>query len=164
VAPLKPRLRLANALILLVLNYSNASTSLPKAIANPDWDFLAAILAIAAGLCAFAFTSGWAVARVLRLDRPGKASLMFGLGMNNNGTGLVLASLMLADHPDVMIPILFYNLVQHLVAGLADAALGRSDPPPADPAAAVRADSAQESDRAAESPFGPGRLGVQPRP
>jgi BASS family bile acid:Na+ symporter len=37
--------------------------------------------------------------------------------MNNNGTGLVLASLALASYPRVMIPIIFYNIVQHLVAG-----------------------------------------------
>ena len=45
---------------------------------------------------------------------------MFGLGMNNNGTGLVLASMALADHPGVLLPIIFYNLVQHLIAGLVD--------------------------------------------
>jgi BASS family bile acid:Na+ symporter len=45
---------------------------------------------------------------------------MFGLGMNNNGTGLVLVSMALADHPQVMLPIIFYNLVQHLVASLVD--------------------------------------------
>ena len=45
---------------------------------------------------------------------------MFGLGMNNNGTGLVMASLALADHPRVLLPIIVYNLVQHLVAGAAD--------------------------------------------
>jgi len=53
---------------------------------------------------------------------------MFGLGMNNNGTGLVLASLALADHPRVLLPILFYNLVQHLVAGGVDFALIRGAP------------------------------------
>jgi len=42
---------------------------------------------------------------------------MYGLGMNNNGTGLVLASLTLASYPRIMIPIIFYNIVQHLVAG-----------------------------------------------
>lgn len=44
-------------------------------------------------------------------------SLMYGLGMNNNGTGLVLASLVLSSYPRIMVPIIFYNLVQHLVAG-----------------------------------------------
>jgi BASS family bile acid:Na+ symporter len=51
---------------------------------------------------------------------------MFGLGMNNNGTGLVLASMALADHPRVMLPIIFYNLVQHLVAGCVDYTMSRS--------------------------------------
>ncbi|WP_198953797.1 hypothetical protein [Rhodopirellula sp. MGV] len=49
-----------------------------------------------------------------------KASLMFALGMNNNGTGLVLAGLTLANHPEVMLPIILYNLVQHLIAALVD--------------------------------------------
>ncbi len=50
---------------------------------------------------------------------------MFGLGMNNNGTGLVLASMALADHPQVLLPIIFYNLVQHLIAGTVDRFLFR---------------------------------------
>jgi len=40
--------------------------------------------------------------------------------MSNNGTGLVLASVTLADHAMVTLPIIFYNLVQHLVAGAVD--------------------------------------------
>jgi bile acid:Na+ symporter, BASS family len=59
-------------------------------------------------------------------------SLVFGLGMNNNGTGLVLASVALADHPQVpqvMLPIIFYNLVQHLVASIVDLALFKSRSP-----------------------------------
>jgi BASS family bile acid:Na+ symporter len=46
--------------------------------------------------------------------------------MNNNGTGLVLASMALADHPRVLLPVIFYNLVQHLVAGCVDRLLSRS--------------------------------------
>ncbi len=45
--------------------------------------------------------------------------------MNNNGTGLVLPTMALADHPQVMLPIIFYNLVQHLVAGGIDRVLSR---------------------------------------
>ncbi len=164
ISAIKPRLRLVNSVILLVLNYSNAAISLPKAIANPDWDFLTAILVIAAGLCAFAFTSGWAVARLLKVDRSEKSSLMFGLGMNNNGTGLVLASLMLADHPQVLIPIIFYNLVQHLVAGMANAALDRSDRRLLDPEPNEPTESPQEVPFRHESSSGPERprLGVEP--
>jgi BASS family bile acid:Na+ symporter len=120
VAAAKPALKLVNIGVLLFLNYSNASASLPQAIARPDPDFLAATLAIVTGLCALTFAAGWAIARVLGTGRDRRASLMFGLGMNNNGTGLVMASLALADHTRVLLPIIFYNLVQHLVAGAAD--------------------------------------------
>jgi hypothetical protein len=49
--------------------------------------------------------------------------------MNNNGTGLVLASMAMADHPRVMLPIIFYNMVQHLVAGGAFSLIGRRSGP-----------------------------------
>jgi BASS family bile acid:Na+ symporter len=45
--------------------------------------------------------------------------------MNNNGAGLVLASMALAHHPRVMLPIIFYNLLQHLVASVVDFAMVR---------------------------------------
>ena len=120
VAAAKPALKMVNISVLLFLNYSNASVSLPQAIARPDSDFLAVTLVIVVGLCVLAFAAGWALARLFRAARDRRVSLMFGLGMNNNGTGLVMASMALADHPRVLLPIIFYNLVQHLVAGAAD--------------------------------------------
>lgn len=126
IGAVKPELKLLNSVTLLLLNYSNASVSLPQVMAAPDWDFLAVILAVVASLCTFAFAAGWLIARVLRVDAPRRVSLMFGLGMNNNGTGLVLAALSLADHPRVLLPIIFYNLVQHLVAGAIGRVLSKS--------------------------------------
>ncbi|HEV3340765.1 MAG TPA: bile acid:sodium symporter [Pirellulales bacterium] len=120
VAAAKPYLKLANFVVLLLLVYANAAISLPQAVAEPDYDFLAVMLAIAVALCAGGFAAGWAIARLLKVDEADQMSLMFGLGMNNNGTGLVLASMSLADHPQAMLPIIFYNLVQHLVAGTVD--------------------------------------------
>jgi BASS family bile acid:Na+ symporter len=140
VATASPLLKLVNAVTLLVLNYANASVSLPQAVADPDWDFLAVTLAIVVGLCACAFGAGWQLARLLRADAAQRASLMFGLGMNNNGTGLVLASLALADHPRVLLPIICYNLVQHLVAGTVDWLLART-PPPRSPQSQVEGDT-----------------------
>jgi BASS family bile acid:Na+ symporter len=67
---------------------------------------------------------------------------MFGLGMNNNGTGLVLASLALADHPRVTLPIIFSNLVQHLAAGFVDRWLSRTPGGSAPAREARRAESA----------------------
>ncbi len=121
----KPSLKLVNSLNLLLLSYANAAVSLPQAVSNPDWDFLAVTLAIVVSLCLLAFTSGWLVARLLKLDYSRRAALMFGLGMNNNGTGLVLAALTLSAYPRVLLPIIFYNLVQHVVAGSVALVLSR---------------------------------------
>lgn len=111
-----PAVKLANAAVLLVLCYGNAAVSLPEAVANPDADFVAAMLLVAGGLCVTGFGSGWLIARGLGADAGRRNALMFGLGMNNNGTGLVLAASALAAYPRVMQPIILYNLVQHLVA------------------------------------------------
>jgi BASS family bile acid:Na+ symporter len=127
-AAAKPALKLLNALNLLVLNYSNAAVSLPKALAEPDWDFLGVILIIVVGMCLLAFTAGGLLSRWFRVALPQRISLMFGLGMNNNGTGLVLAAAALPHYPRVMLPIILYNLVQHLVAGSVDFLLFRRPP------------------------------------
>ena len=125
VASVKSELKLFNSVNLLLLSYSNASVSLPQTIRNPDWDFIVITLAIVVGLCLLAFASGWLIARLLNTGLAEQSALMFGLGMNNNGTGLVLASMTLAASPRVMLPIIFYNLAQHLVAGGVDFVLCR---------------------------------------
>ncbi|SEK66717.1 bile acid:Na+ symporter, BASS family [Nitrosovibrio tenuis] len=112
-----PYLKLINSIVLLLLNYSNASVSLPQAMAERDYDFLGMTLAITTGLCLALFAAGYGLSRLFRLNRAEQVSLMYGLGMNNNGTGLVLASLALSAYPNIMVPIIFYNLVQHIVAG-----------------------------------------------
>ncbi|HEV3144800.1 MAG TPA: bile acid:sodium symporter [Gemmataceae bacterium] len=114
----KPILKLLNSANLLVLCYSNATVALPQTVANPDWDFLAIVLAIVVALCAIGFASGWAISRLLATDAEQRVSLMFGLGMNNNGTGLVLAATALAHLPSVMLPLILYNLVQHVAAAV----------------------------------------------
>ena len=120
-----PYLKLLNILDLLLLSYSNASVSLPQAFANFDPDFLLVTGLVAVSLCLAAFSCGWLLARLLKLPQPERASLVFGLGMNNNGTGLVLSSMALSDHPLVMLPIIFYNLTQQFVAGMIDKLMNR---------------------------------------
>lgn len=112
-------LKFANSVILLLLNYANAAASLPRLLQQPDWHFLQAALFFVIGLCVVLFTSGWVIGMLLHLGRSQRVSLMYGLGMTNNGTGLVLASTGLSGFPQVLLPILLYNLVQHLVAGVA---------------------------------------------
>jgi BASS family bile acid:Na+ symporter len=98
-----PFIKLSNAIVLLLLNYSNASVSLPQAVADRDFDFLAVTLGLTTGFCLAAFASGYELSRLFKVDRAERVSLVYGLGMNNNGTGLVLASLVLASYPRVMV-------------------------------------------------------------
>ncbi len=117
---LRNGLKETNLAILLLLNYFNVSNVLPGIIKNPDWDFLLMILIVTLLLCVTAFGAGFLVGKFLKANKADRISLMFGLGMNNNGTGLVLASMALSDHPLVMLPIIIYNLLQHIIAGLVD--------------------------------------------
>lgn len=117
---IKPYLKLVNFIVLLLLNYSNAATSLPQAFCRPDWDFLGFILGTTILVCSVAFFAGWLVSWFFRTNTSDKAALMFSLGMNNNGTGLVLAATALADHPAVMLPMIFYTLVQQVIAAVID--------------------------------------------
>ncbi len=119
----KPYLKLANYACLLLLNYSNAATSLPQAMLKPDPDFLLLILLATVVLCSVAFGAGLGLAKVLKADKSDTAALMFGLGMNNNGTGLVLAASTLCDHPQVLLPMIFYTLAQQVIAALVDRTL-----------------------------------------
>jgi bile acid:Na+ symporter, BASS family len=116
-----------SSITLLVLCYANASACLPQALGTPDWDFLALTAFFVMGLCAVTFASGHVLGRLVGADREQRAALMFGLGMSNNGTGLVLASVALASRPLVMLPIIIYNLTQHLVAGGVHALLRQSE-------------------------------------
>ena len=116
VVRLKPLLRLINALVLLFLCYSNAAVALPQVAADPDWDFLALVVASVFSLCLMAFASGWLLAKGLRVNGQDRRALMFGLGMNNNGSGMVLAASALVAAPWAIVPVLAYNLIQHIIA------------------------------------------------
>jgi BASS family bile acid:Na+ symporter len=117
IARVRSDIKLASTLVLLVLCYANAAVSLPQAAAELDWDFLALVLAAVVGVCVLMFAAGWALARILGADRAQRAALVYGLGMSNNGTGLVLAASALGGYPRALLPLILYNLVQHLVAG-----------------------------------------------
>lgn len=131
-----PSIKLLNLGVLLALNYSNATVALPRVVAHPDVDFLVLLFAVVALLCALAFSTGHVVGRALKASVPERVSLMFGLGMNNNGSGLVLAATALSDHPNVVLTIVAYNIVQQIAAGVFDRLSMRRDPPSEAPAAA----------------------------
>jgi BASS family bile acid:Na+ symporter len=129
VAGVLPALKMLNLIDLLLLSYSNAALALPQIVERPDWDFIALTLSITVAMCLGAFAAGWAIAHSLRAEPADRTSLTYGVGMNNNGTGLVLASSALADHALVLLPIIFYNLAQQIVAGVLDALHRRRSTP-----------------------------------
>jgi BASS family bile acid:Na+ symporter len=111
-------LKVMSATALLTLCYANAAVALPRAVADRDWDFLAVTVTLAGAMCAAAFAGGWAVARLMRADRGQAAALVYGMGMSNNGTGLVIGATALAGRPEVLLPVIAYNLLQHLGAAI----------------------------------------------
>ena len=125
VSRVKPTLKLLNSVILLLLTYTNASTSLPGVVAQPDWRLLLLALFGALGMCVLSFAVGWILARFMRAGAGDCTALMFGLGMNNNGTGLVFAATVLRHMPEVMLPVICYNLIQHVIAGAVTHLTGR---------------------------------------
>jgi BASS family bile acid:Na+ symporter len=124
---IRPVLKATNSANLLVLGYVNAAVSLPATFADPDWDFLALMLVVVTSLCVLGFAAGVVVARMLRVDASRRNALVFGLGMTNNGTGLVLATTALAHIPEVILPVIVCNLVQQVIAAVAQRRLHRMD-------------------------------------
>ncbi len=117
---LRPQVKIINFIVLLLLNYCNASLVLPQVFHEHDLDLIAVICLITFALSATCFASGWWVAKLLKLNKADMASLMFSLGMSNNGTGLVLASLALPQHSAAMLPLIVCILMQQIIAALVD--------------------------------------------
>ena len=113
-------INLINIGMLLLIIYSNASVYLAELISNPDLTFIALALVSVTTLCFSKFFAGFQISRIFSLPRSETASLTFGLGMNNNGGSLVLASTGLHSHPRVMLPIILYILLQHISAACID--------------------------------------------
>ncbi|PTQ83121.1 sodium/bile acid cotransporter family protein DUF4137 [Nitrosospira multiformis] len=65
---MKPYVKLINYCVLVLLNYPNASLTLPAVVAEPDIGFLALILVITIALCLVAFL-GIPVGRILGSER-----------------------------------------------------------------------------------------------
>ena len=115
-----PALKLGNVAVLLALNYANAAAALPEVARHPDWDFLALVVAVTVAMGLGAFAGGLLLARSTRISVAQRTSVLFGVGMSNNGTGFALAAAALGAHALVLLPILFYNLVQQMLAAAFD--------------------------------------------
>jgi BASS family bile acid:Na+ symporter len=125
VARALPFVKALSLVDLLALNYTNASLTLPRLVRSPDWGLIVLALVLSALLCAGGFALGWWTAKELRATREDRIALTFAVGMNNNGTGLVLAAAALETQPLVLLPILALTLVQQSGAGIADVVFRR---------------------------------------
>lgn len=107
-----------NSICILLLNYISATVALPRFFSSPDWSFLVLAISFSVLLCATDFLAGWWFARLFRGDRAQCISLSFSVGLNNTGASLLLASPVFSGAPKILITIIFYTLVQNLIAGL----------------------------------------------
>ena len=114
----KPYIKLTSIIVILLLNYTNASISLPRLFEQPDWGIIFLILCVMIGLCVVQYSVARPVARLFRSDPPERASLYFALGMRNNGAGLVLIASCFAKNELIIFSVIIYTLIQHLAAGL----------------------------------------------
>ncbi len=121
-------IKLISVIDLLVLNYSNASVSLPQAFKLSSPSLVFSFVVVTSLFCFFGFLNGLLMSHIIKADTRERASLVFGLGMNNNGTGLVLVAEKMNQHPLVLLPIILFNLEQQIMAGLMEWWLRRPCP------------------------------------
>ncbi|MFF7195992.1 sodium-dependent transporter [Streptomyces sp. NPDC008079] len=119
-----PGLKLAALLASLLLTYANACGALGGQLRHPQVAFIAASVGVAALACLAALAVGWGLARGLRSDRADTVAITLASGMNNSSASAVLAATHLPAHPQVLMPVLAYSIVQKFGAGAVDSFLG----------------------------------------
>lgn len=113
----RPWLTLVSATALLLLNYANAATALPRVFAEPNWSLLATTLVAAVTLPLAGVLVARGMARCAGVSRRAGLAWSYALGMKNTGLALGLAGATLGDQPVVVLTILAVTLTQHFVAG-----------------------------------------------
>jgi BASS family bile acid:Na+ symporter len=129
---------LASAAALLLLNYINSALAFQQfRDSSPAllWSIalIAAALAVALSLGGLAL--GWLLAWLIVVKPATRTTLMFGLSMKHTGLALILAAAVLEDQPLVILIIVLATLTQHLLAGLVQWYIARTEhaPPLAQP-------------------------------
>jgi len=115
---LRDTLRLVSAGALLTLNYASASLAMPRVFGEEAWQTILLCAALATVLSVLGIVCGWVTARVMSLDQPTTAALMFGFSMKHTGLALVLADTIAQQEPRVILMIVLATLMQHVVAGI----------------------------------------------
>ncbi|MCA9261777.1 MAG: bile acid:sodium symporter [Planctomycetales bacterium] len=116
IAKLKPWIRLATLVDLLLLNYSNAALALPKVWSDEPGQVVAVAGALAVGISLIGACVGFLVSWAMHVDPATQKSILFSLSMKHTGLALVLAGEILDDQPRVILLIVLATLSQHVVA------------------------------------------------
>ncbi|MFH8591503.1 bile acid:sodium symporter family protein [Streptomyces rimosus] len=114
-----PAVKVVNLVNVLLLCYINAAGALGQTLAHPDPDLLVLALGLSCAVCCLAFSCGRWMSRWTRCDQPDGISLTLATGMNNSSAAAVLAACWFSHRPEILLPILFYSLLQKIVAGVA---------------------------------------------
>ncbi len=116
----KAVIKAATCLCLLLLNYANGAVSLPQ-IFHHGAGFVVGVAALCTILlCISLFLAAWMVSRLCRLSQRDQLAVMYSTAMSNTGVALVLATSVLPHHTTTHITIIFYTLIQHIIAGIVD--------------------------------------------
>ncbi|TWT62612.1 Sodium Bile acid symporter family protein [Rubinisphaera italica] len=119
-----PRLKLTvkvmTSLFLLILNYINGSVSLPGLL-NGGQNGLILLVGFSASLsCGLLFAAAWMVSVICQLAKRDRLAVMYSTAMSNTGVALVLATTVAPELVVVHLMVIFYTLIQHIIAGVID--------------------------------------------
>ena len=107
-------------LVLLLLNYSNASLSLPKFATEFSGNYLMFVLVGAVLVFVLLSSASWLSSGRTSAGRGQRVSVLIGTSMSNTGFILLIASLAMPSRADIHLPIIVFTFIQHLgVARLA---------------------------------------------
>lgn len=108
---------LLSTVSLLLLNYINASVSLPEIVSDFNWFLLVPIFAIALLMCFAGLGAARLLGFTLGVDPRAVTAIDYALSMKNTGLAIALASDVLKQSQSLILPMFAVTLVQHLFAG-----------------------------------------------
>ncbi len=117
---LKLTVKVMTSLFLLILNYINGSVSLPSLL-NGEQNGLILLVGFSASVsCGLLFAAAGLVSKICRLTKRDRLAVMYSTAMSNTGVALVLATTVSPELVVVHLMVIFYTLIQHIIAGVID--------------------------------------------
>lgn len=115
-----PVLKIVPAVVILLLNYCNASRVIPTLHMHSASEFLPIATSATALAVIMAMVASHSLSVRLNLDRRDSVAITYSSGMFNTGMAMVLVASWLPEVPALLIPILLFTLGQHVVAAISE--------------------------------------------